>query len=312
MSNQQNNKDVRIVLFDHDGDVRQNLKSTLAQESFTGTLATAGLKTAQAALFNNEADLFIVDVDKKKDTILSLMRKIRNHEVGDNPFPITVALSSDPDHDNVRQIIHSGFDLMLLKPFSMATFLSRIQNLARNRAEFAVTTEYIGPDRRMGGRDNPNQARFPMTVVPNPVKIMANGEMTRNAMNNVIQTGVAKINERRVQANGYMIADLIDKLASKHLLNEMDDKFLLYTRKLDSLSKDMNRRLNRSKFAHIAELCETVADVVQRMLETPLQPLSKDIQLLQNLGRAIDRAFQTGEDETMVVRQISDSFRATG
>ena len=147
-------------------------------------------------------------------------------------------------------------------------------------------------------------------IVPNPVKIIANGEMTREAMKLVIQKGVTTINERRVSANGHLITDLIEKLASKHLLNEMDDKFLLYTRKLDSLSIDMNKRLKRSKFAHIGELCESVGDVVQRMLETPLQPLSKDIELLQNLGRAIDRAFETGDSEAGVVHQISDSFRA--
>ncbi|MBT7942933.1 MAG: response regulator [Alphaproteobacteria bacterium] len=310
MASSQNNQDVRIVLFDHDSDVRQNLKSSLAQDSFTQTMATAGLKTAQAALYNNEADLFIVDIDKEKDTVLNLMRKIRDHEIGDNPFPVSVALSSDPDHENVRQTINSGFDLMLLKPFSMTTFLGRINHLARHRAEFAVTSDYIGPDRRMGNRDNPNQARFPMTIVPNPVKIIANGEMTREAMKLVIQKGVTTINERRVSANGHLITDLIEKLASKHLLNEMDDKFLLYTRKLDSLSIDMNKRLKRSKFAHIGELCESVGDVVQRMLETPLQPLSKDIELLQNLGRAIDRAFETGDSEAGVVHQISDSFRA--
>ena len=310
MSSKQNRKNVQVVLFDHDGDVRQNLKSSLADENFTSTHSTASLKSAQAALYNNEADLFIVDIDKEKGVVCDLMRKIRHHEAGDNPFPVSIAMSNDPDFANIRQAVNSGFDVLLLKPFSMETFLKRVHHLTHFRNQFAVTSDYIGPDRRGGKRDNPNQHRFPMLDAPNPVKIMAGDEMTRAEMHANVQETIQVVNERRVQANGYTVTDIIGKLASLHLQGEVNERFIVGLRKLRSISQDMNRRLERSKYAHVAELFETMGEIADRNLEDPLNPSSKDLELLQNLSRAIERAFEADEDEAMIAHSITDSIRA--
>ncbi len=305
-----NYKNVRIVLFERDYDVRQAIKATLAQDTFTQTLATAGLKTAQTAIFNDRADLMVIDIDQDRDQICKMMRNIRHNLAGDNPFPVCIALSSDSDFKNVRQAVHSGFDVMLLKPFSMSTLLDRVHHLMRQRAPFVVTPDYIGPDRRASQSGARHSGDDPLITVPNPLKIMASGAVSLARMRHAIEEGVSRVNEMRVVCNSEKISQLVGILASQYMLSDLDHEFIGGLEQLRTICGEMDRRLKRSKFAHAADLCDTMESVVSRILETPLSPNSKDIELLQNLGYAIDRTFHSEKSETKTARSISDSIRA--
>ncbi len=314
MSTNTNYKNVRIVLFERDSDVRQTIKSTLTQDTFTQTLATSGLKTAQTAIFNDEADLMVIDIDRDRDDICKMMRQIRHNLDGDNPFPVSIALSSDSDFHNVRQAVNSGFDVMLLKPFSMSTLLGRVHHLMHQRAPFVVTSDYIGPDRRLsqsggqsGARQNGNDV---LMTVPNPLKIMATGAVSLARMRHAIKEGITKVNERRVICNSEKISQLVGTLASQYMLSDLDLGFIRGLKQLRTICQEMDRRLKRSKFAHAADLCETMETVVSRLLEAPMSPNSKDIELLQNLSYAVDRAFRSDKSEIQAAQTISDSIRA--
>ncbi len=311
MSAQHSYKNVRVVLFEGDSDVRQTIKSTLAQDTFTQTISTSALKTAQSAIFNGEADLMIVDIDGDKDELCTLMRKIRHNRIGENPFTVSIALSSRSNFRHVRRAVNSGFDVMLLKPFSMATFLGRVHHLIRHRPLFAITSDYIGPDRRASDRTKGNRSTDKLIAVPNPLAIMASGGVSVIQMKQAIKEGITVVNECRVQAHGEKTSEIIEELASRYLLGELDEKFVQGLERLDIIGKDMNRRLRRSKFSHVAELCDTMRTIVSRMLEAPLKPEAKDIELLQNLGNAIDRAFRAEASEIMTAHSISDSIRAS-
>ena len=72
----------------------------------------------------------------------------------------------------------------------------------------------------------------------------------------------------------------------------------------------MDRRLKRSRFAHVAELCGSMHTVVAHILECPMSPEARDMDLMQNLGGAIARAFQGDSNEIATVHAIADSIKA--
>ena len=301
----------RIVLYEGDDDIRQTIKTTLIQATFTQTLATSSLKTAQAAIFNDEADLMVVDIDNDMNEICKMMRKIRHHQIGKNPFPVSVALISNSNVKQIHQAVNSGFEILLLKPFSMTTFLGRVHHLMHNRSPFAVTSGYIGPDRRLNERNTGNQGSDKLITVPNPLAIMGSGKISVAQMNKGIKKAIIQLNERRVQANGGKISVIIEEMASRYMLNELDRKFVQNLENLNLIGKDMDHRLRRSKFGHVAELCDTLHTVVSRVLKDPMQPVAKDIELLQNLGHAIDRAFKAETSEIAAAQTIADPIRAS-
>ena len=76
----------------------------------------------------------------------------------------------------------------------MATLIQRIQAMMRQRAPFVVTSDYIGPDRRHGQRPQRNQRPARTFDAPNPLKIMANGEMSATKMQNLVKNSIIKVN----------------------------------------------------------------------------------------------------------------------
>ncbi len=312
MSAKQNFKHVRIAVLERDSDVRQAIKSSLVEETFTRTFATQALKKFQTAVFNDEADLMIADVDAGEDRkeIITLMKQIRHNEICQNPFPVSIALTGNSDFQNIKQIVDSGFDTLLLKPFSMSSLIQRVQGLRQQRAPFAVTSEYIGPDRRKNHRPNSPADQDCLINVPNPLKIMATGKLSASNMQGLIKESLVLVNDLRIQSQGERISQLIVGLTSKFVLGEMNQEFIKGLKLLDAVSMDMDHRLARSKFAHVADLCATLRTVVLRILERPMEPSGKDMELLQNLGNAIERAFQAKEGEIATARSISESIRA--
>ncbi len=310
MSTQADYKNVKTVLYERDSDVRQAIKAALHRETFTGTFAASALKTAQSAIFNDEADLILIDIDNDRKDILSLMKKIRHHEIGLNPFPIAIALSANSDYTNVRKTIDSGFDSLLLKPFSMATLNKRIQAMMRQRAKFVVTSDYIGPDRRLGQIPKRNQQPVRMFDAPNPLKIMANGEMSATQMQTLVKESIVQVNELRIESQGETIATVVRNLVSSFMLEGVDEGFHKGLKHLNILCRDMDRRLKRSKLAHVSELCSTLQSVVDRVLECPMTPEARDIDLMQNLSAAIARAFSTDGKDVAAAHSISDTVKA--
>jgi len=304
------NKNVRVVVYERDSDMRQSMKAALNQDAFTKTLMTAGLKTAQAAIFNDEADLAVVDIDQEGDELRGLMRRIRHHEVGDNPFPVTVALTATSNYETIRRTIDSGFDIVLLKPVAMTTFLDRVRHLMRHRAAFAVTSDYIGPDRRAKAREARGRPGAHLMIVPNPMKIMATGDMSPSQMRNFIKDATVEVNERRVVCNGDAINGIIGDLAAKFMYGEVDHEFVHDLKKIQTICDDMDRRLAHSSYAHVAELCTTTETLVARILERPMAPEARDMELLQKMGSAIERAFKGDEHDILAAHTISDSVRA--
>ena len=70
-----------------------------------------------------------------------------------------------------------------------------------------------------------------------------------------------------------------------------------------------NSRLKGSKFDYVAELCDSMHTVVAHILECPMSPEVRDIDLLQNLGNAIARSFQADGNEIAIAHAITDSLK---
>lgn len=310
MSPPANYKNVRTVLYERDYDVRQAIKTTLHQETFTGTFTASALKAAQTAIFNNQADMILIDIDYNRKDIMSLMKKIRHHEFGVNPFPISIALSADSNYTNVRKTMDSGFDSLLVKPFSMTTLNKRIQVMMRQRAKFAITSDYIGPDRRLGQTQKRSQQAARMFDPPNPLKIMAHGELTATQMQALVQESIIQVNNLRIESHGETISSVVAKMVTNFMLEGVNEDFHKSLKRLSVLCRDMDRRLKQSRFSHVSDLCSTMQTVVARVLKTPMSPESRDIDLMQNLSSAISRAFSTGDEDVAAAHSISDTVKA--
>lgn len=117
------------------------------------------------------------------------------------------------------------------------------------------------------------------------------------------------MNDLRVQSQGERVSQLISALVSKFMMGEIKQEFVNGLKDLDAVAQDMDQRMARSKFSHVADLCATLRTIVTRALESPMQPTGKDMELLQNLGDAVERSFLDNDGEAATAQSISQSIR---
>jgi CheY-like chemotaxis protein len=109
------------------------------------------------ALENRPPDLALCEVQVGELELCQAIRELRHGERSYNPFAIIIVTAWMPNTSLATEILHSGADGLLLRPFSAALLDQRIRTHVLQQKPFVVTDGYIGPERRAAGR--PSSAR---------------------------------------------------------------------------------------------------------------------------------------------------------
>lgn len=303
-------QDVRVVFVEPNSEMRLGLKAALRDHGFNNIMATGNIDHLEEAIRNNEADLIIGDVHFQGRSICEMVKSLRHSQMGDNPFSVTMALTSNPVSSNIAQCINAGFDDILLKPLTVNQMMDRIINMIESRKPFVVTHDYIGPDRRNLDRPcRPNAVEIPQLIVPNPLRARAKDGMTTAELHRQIVEAKKEINEQRIERYEAQIDWLVARVVPCFLYDRVDDDCLMMLMRLEVIAQDLSRRLEGSNWQHISNLCDGLRDVIERINMDPEHPSSKDIDLLPNLATAIRAAFKADEEGVAMAEDISKQVR---
>jgi CheY-like chemotaxis protein len=120
-----------------------------------------GLRDFLEALEHRPPDLALCDAQVGEAELCRAIRELRHGERSYNPFAIIIVTAWMPNAALTTEILNSGADGLLLRPFSAAVLDQRIRTQVMQQKPFVVTEDYIGPERRALGR--PSSA---LTVAP--------------------------------------------------------------------------------------------------------------------------------------------------
>ncbi len=298
-------ENVRLLLADSNGQVRYGLKSALFQQGFREILDTGNFATAVEAVERNCIDIMITDVDLPGGDVCGLTHRIRHHKVGNNPFLVVVALTASPTEAQVRRIVDSGSDDLVIKPVSPDTVITRVKTLARGRKPFVVTHDYIGPDRRRMQRDGEQQ--IPLVGVPNPLRSKAVANSDSASLQRMIDAAAARINQQKMERYAVQIGYLADRIVPRFEeggLRKLDeaakDEAHGHLRRLAYVAEDLGSRMRGTAYAHVTELVLSLIGVTERIQETLRDPAALtrsgslgrgDIELLPKIAQSLSRAF---------------------
>jgi CheY-like chemotaxis protein len=119
------------------------------------------------ALEHRPPDVALCDAQVSESELCRAVRELRHGEHTYNPFAIIIVTAWMPNAALAAEILNSGADGLLLRPFSAAVLDQRIRAHVMQQKPFVVTENYIGPERRAAGR--PSSA---LTIVtPNSLKM---------------------------------------------------------------------------------------------------------------------------------------------
>lgn len=296
---------VRAIVADRDKGFRHTLHSMLRPLGFESLHHTDNLDQVIEAIVEAQVDVVIGDLDVGSGEFPNLARRVRHHEVGENPFLILIVLATEPAPEAVRAIIDSGSDDLLVKPVSAGTLIERLRKLAISRKRFVVTTDYVGPDRRTGG-PRPGTQEIPLVDVPNPLAPQARANT--EAYQRAIDAAIREVNEQKVERHAFQIGYLVNRIAPAYLMGDPVETIRPDLERLLYVSEDIGRRLLGSKYAHIGQLCGSMRKVASRVHGRIEKPDEKDIRLLPEISAAIRQACDTSAATVAIARDITASL----
>jgi len=297
---------VNLLICDSNAYVRSALRAGLNGLGFRQVRDTGKYSEIVKAVEANSIDVLVCDESLPGGDVNELVRRIRNHEIGENPFIVAIFITDTPTQKMISRAIDSGADDILLKPISTKIIYGRVLHLISARKPFVVTSTYIGPDRHKKPREDNN---IPLIDVPNPLRIKATGEESSERIQDEIDKFTKEINAQKMERNAAHIAYLVDFIHPHYTGGEADKHIIQHLEDLRIASEDINRRLRGTSYAHVGELCLNMLDLANRIREHFKKPEAKDLELLPNLSSAIKIAFDQEKRTAELAREISDSMR---
>ena len=287
---------IRVVLAEPNRELRKTLKTSLHDHGFRSVLDTGNLSQVANAVEEGNVDLLIADTSLPEGDFNEYVTELRHGKHGENPFLVVITLVSEPTRLAVHRAIDSGTDHVLAKPFNPDDLINQVLELTHQRKRFVVTTDYIGPDRRSRPRGG---MQVPQIDVPNALRQRMTGQMSDGILRRAIDAAKAKINEQKVVRHAYQIGWLLDRilpgLEARGRGETVDGEVDEHLDRLIRVSKDISARIRPTRYAHVAEMCMTLANMVEKGRVVGFN--DHDLQLMNKIVELIEAAFDPERDE---------------
>lgn len=154
---------------------RMATRSALYSLGFRKIESASTVEAFCEALRRRPPDLAICETQGAEAELCAAIQALRQGAEGHNPFIVIIATAWEKNAALVSQVINSGADDLLLRPFSTSLLESRIATHIQRRKGFVVTSNYIGPDRR---RESSRPSNVELFEPPNSLKMKAQDRLT--------------------------------------------------------------------------------------------------------------------------------------
>jgi DNA-binding response OmpR family regulator len=281
---------VRILLVEADPVLREGLRDSLSREGFRSVVVLSSLERVKNGFEDVDADLLVIDAQAEGADACELIRKLRYSRGGRNPFASIILTVWQRDDLDVDKLINSGADHIVIKPIAPKALFDRIEALVERRRPFVATSTYIGPDRRKGQRDDPDDASIPVFAVPNTLKLKAEKRKVDPEM-------LQKVVDMTLQR---MNTEMIDKLAFQIVFQQRRLKNVLTTKgderpafnDMKTALDEFRRRIDPEQHAALVELATRLDAKLGEVGNSREPATERDLELMEKLSIAIYMAFK--------------------
>jgi DNA-binding response OmpR family regulator len=192
---------------------RATARTALGMLGFQTLTATSVFDDVTTTLKDRLFDLFVADVTQDPSRVCDLVQRIREGSVGRNPFLHIVLMTWKLEGDLVERALNCGADDLVTRPFSVEFLGARLRAHAEGRKAFAITSDYIGPDRR---KSRAQQAGVQLLDVPNMLLAKAHdprwSEQSAKNAHDAIKAARAKVNVERAVRSAFHLAVMVQSL----------------------------------------------------------------------------------------------------
>jgi len=305
--------DADIVFVDVERSIRQGIRQILNDQGYRSIRDYSSLEVAEEEIERTAPDLIVMDATMDGGAACDLINRVRQREIGMNPFVGVILTVWQPNEAIIRRIVNCGVDDVVVKPMSPAKLMERINVVAFRRKPFVVTSDYIGPDRRTEAAKERDGQKIPSIDVPNTLKAKARGHpVPMNELSRLIDDAMFEINEQRLKRHSFQIAFLVGEILPALEKKIVDDKVKRAILRLSEVANEIGVRLKDSNFEHVSNLCQDLIKVSDSIRRNLREPNPKDIELLKPISNAILVGFNPDRNAKAMAGEISQMLHKFG
>ncbi|GAB6053630.1 hypothetical protein JCM17960_24500 [Magnetospira thiophila] len=304
-----NLEDIRVFVGCPDQNVRTTTLTVLRNCGFRNVEHGTTLEAVRTEMSMRPPDLLFCETTFPDGDPGALIRDIRHHELGNDPFLVVVMMTWKPSAELVGKIINAGADDLLVKPLSAKQVIQRVGALIKNRKGFMVTSDYIGPDRRRdkGRPEEEGEEQIKPLEVPNALRAKALGEASSAEIQQSINEALKSINSRKLEGHAVKVSQLVADILPAYREGRVDLTVRQKLHHLVFVAEDTARRLVDTEYSHVADLCNSLVQVSNDIYASWKDPNQKDLKLLEPISKAIETAFTGTPEQADMARQITDT-----
>jgi len=227
---------------------RTATRSLLYTIGFRRIETVSTLKDLHDAMKRRPPDLVLCEAQGVEADLCRMIQDLRQGATGYNPFVVIIVTAWENSGALVSNVLNSGADDLILRPFSASALGSRILSHVERRKSFVITTDYVGPDRN---KDPNKRSNVQLFHPPNSLKLKAKEAMTA---------------EEATQKLGVMLKSAREMLNTEKLRRDAFQVCILWR-----LVQDNPPGTQRHD-ADLVKLRELTRSVMQRCVDTEYQP----------------------------------------
>lgn len=152
---------ILVVLAEADPAGRSLIREALRSVGFANIRDYGDVASLRGDPASAAVEFLIVGADL--DGAFDLVRDIRHARFGENPFALVMALVAAERGTELAAAVSAGVDELVTRPLKEAQLMARLRRGWVQRTPFVVTSDFIGPDRRVRER----QGSLSRLSVPN-------------------------------------------------------------------------------------------------------------------------------------------------
>ncbi len=287
MLNQTNLKDVEFFLGEPKEGVRTGLVSMLRNMGLRNISAYDTAEKLTSALMSRPPDVLVVASDLH-DEVFSLLKRLRNHDFGVNPFTV---ISVIIDKDNAAELdgaMKSGADDVLTTPISPGNLMDRMEKVAYNRLPFIAMPDYIGPDRRKADQRTMN---LPTFDVLNTLQDKIEGRpCSQLSIESNVADQMQSVRSAQLEGFSYKLGFLCKTILKGYEKRPPEEEV---AKKLLSLRNSLHKAAaiaTKCREPGLVRVCTSSTDKINGMSEHYLEPTDSELNLIKSLIKAYQMA----------------------
>jgi len=286
---------VRALLRTPDSKIREIVTGTLANFGCRRLVTIDHGADMEPYLRADMIDLLVVDAESGLQEACGMVQRMRASPAGDNSFAATIILTGTPDPHCIAHLIDSGADTILIKPLQANALAERITALVQRRNAFVVTSDYVGPERRGEGQ-RPGSESAPRVTVPNPLREMTVGAMSRDELRRGVRASWETVNEHRIERQAAHLGWLVEQVREAFTGQPPSDRARDSIIALRNAAAELRLRVDGCGYDHVAHLATTMVDICCGLGVALNTPDRRWLAVMPQLAASIAKAFLRERD----------------